>query len=296
MRVDPNYVTNLSSSISQSSSLLANLTGQLSSGLRVSALGDDPAAAAESLQLGSTISKDDTFVQTASRETGALQVTDSALGEVVTQLTSAVSLAAEGTTGTLNAADRAALVQQLKGVQSQILSLSNTSYLGQYVFAGSQGSKPPFSLDASGNAVYAGDTVQQTVQTPSGQALVTNLSGSSVFQAAGQDVFGALSTVIADLSADPIPATAASDATLLNGALTNVTQQRSILDSSLSRLQATSKYTQTQVANLTAEQNTLVAADAVSVATQLQSGETQRQALLSVVATLGKGSLFDYLQ
>jgi len=40
----------------------------------------------------------------------------------------------------------------------------------------------------------------------------------------------------------------------------------------------------------------LVAADTVSVATQLKSVEVQNQALMSVMSTLQKTSLFDYLQ
>ena len=168
MRVDPNYVTNLASSISQSTSTLANLSNELSSGLRVNNVGDDPVAAEQALQLASSIAQSDTFVQTASQETGHLQVTDSALGEVVTQLTSAISLATQGSNATLNASDRAALVTQLRGIQSQVLALANTSYQGQYIFAGSQGSTKPYALDANGNATYAGDAVQQSIQTPGG--------------------------------------------------------------------------------------------------------------------------------
>ena len=295
MRVDPNYISNLASSISQSNGVLASLTNELSSGLRVNSLGDDPAAVAASLKLSTTITNDDTFVQTATQEQGLLQVTDSALGEVVTQLTSAISLATEGATGTLDPAQQQAIVEQLKGLQTQILSLANTSYLGQYVFGGSKGSTQPFTLDASGTATYAGDSVQQTVVSPSGQSLATNLAGSTVFQASGQDVFAALSTVIADLSSTPAASTSAADSAALGAALANVTQQRSVLGSSLARIQQTSTYVQTQVAGLTAQQSALVAADPASVATDLKTDETQHDALLSVIATLSKGSLFDYL-
>jgi flagellar hook-associated protein 3 FlgL len=294
MRVDPNYIQNLSSSISQGTTAEATLTNELSSGVAVSQVGDNPVAATQSLQLGAAISQGATFVQSAAQQEGVLQVTDSTLGEVVTQLTQAVTLATQGANGTLNDSERAAVALQLQGIQGQVLTLANTSYLGQYIFSGSQGSTQPFTLSATGSATYAGDTIQQTVQTPGGQNLVTNLPGSSVFNTTGSSVFAALSSVIADLTSNN--GSAGGDSAQLTAALGTVNSQRSVIDSSLSRLQATSTYTQTQDANLTAQQSTLIATNPATIATQLQSTETQQEALLNVVATLGKGSLFDYLK
>src|SRR5277367_2401291 len=113
MRVDPNYITNLTAALDQSSSEEDALSSELSSGLRVSSLSDDPVAVAQSTLFGSSIAKDDSFVQTASGETSLLQVTDSTLGEVVTQVTSALSAAVAGNNGTtLNASDLASIAQK----------------------------------------------------------------------------------------------------------------------------------------------------------------------------------------
>ena len=83
MRVDPNYITNLTVSLDQSTNEEDTLTSELSSGLRVASLSDDPVAAEQSMLLGSSIAQDDTFVQTASDEASRMQVADSTLGEVV---------------------------------------------------------------------------------------------------------------------------------------------------------------------------------------------------------------------
>ena len=91
----------------------------------------------------SAIAKDDRYVQTASNESSLLQVADTTLGEVVKQLTSALSLAVQGNSGTLNASNLATVTQQLSGIRDQVLSLANTSYQGQYLFSGSQGSVNP---------------------------------------------------------------------------------------------------------------------------------------------------------
>jgi len=298
LRVDPNYVNTLATAVDQSSNVENKLTGELSSGLRVSELQDDPVAVAQSARFASAIAKDDTYVQTASSETSKMQVADTTLGEVVTQLTTALSLAVQGNDGTLNAANRASVAQQLAGIRDQVLSLANTSYMGEYLFGGSQGATQPFTLDTSttpATATYNGDTNLQYIETPSGQKIQTNMPGSGLFGGA-TGAFAALNQLIADVSGGASSATLTADTDALKGSISQVSSQRSVLDTSLSMVQTTSTYFQTQVAQLTVQQSSLVAADPASVASQLSSAETQHQALLSVMSAVGKTDLFDYLQ
>ena len=298
MRVDPNYVNTLAAAVDQSSNAENKLISELSSGLRVAQLQDDPVAAAESARFAGAMAKDDTYVQTASSETSKMQVADTTLGEVVTQLTTALSLAVQGNDGTLNAANRASVAQQLTGIRDQVLSLANTSYQGEYLFGGSQGATQPFTLDTSttpATATYNGDTNLQYIETPSGQKIQTNMPGSGLFGGA-TGAFAALNQLIADVSGGASSATLTADTDALKGSISQVSSQRSVLDTSLSMVQTTSTYFQTQVAQLTVQQSSLVAADPASVASQLSSAETQHQALLSVMSAVGKTDLFDYLQ
>lgn len=299
MRVDPNFVTNLSGSLDQSQIVEANLTAQLSSGLRVTSLADDPVAAAQASMIGSEIAEEDNYVQTASSDSSMLQVTDSTLGEVVTQLTSALTLAVQGSNGTLDAANLSTIAQQLTGIRDQVLSLANTSYQGNYLFAGSLGSTKPFTVDTSttpATVSYVGDTNVQYVTTPAGLKIQMNLPGSAIFGAGSAGVLGALNQLIADFSSGAAGATSVADTSALTTALGQLSDQRSILDSSLSRLQATSTYAQTEEAQLKVQQSNLVASDTASVATQLNSAEVQNQALMNVMSAVGKNNLFDYLQ
>ena len=227
-----------------------------------------------------------------------MQVADSTLGEVVTQLTSALALAVQGNDGSLNASNTGTIAQQLSSIRDQVLSLANSSYLGTSLFGGSQGSVKPFELDTSTTPAtvnYVGDTNLQYVQTPAGQKIQVNLPGSSVFGTTASGVFGALNQLIDDFSSGASSATITADTSTLTSSLGQVSQQRSILDSSLSTLQSTSTYVQTDVSQLKAQQSTLVGADTATVASQLSSQETQYQALLNVMSALQKTDLFDYL-
>ena len=299
MQVDPNYIQNLVGSLNAATGNEAQLTNQLSSGLGVTSLASDPAAVGQSTLLTAAISQDDSYVQASATAQSRLQLTDSALGEVVSQLTSALSIAVEGANGTQNATDQVATGNQLSAIRSQILSLANTQYLGQYVFSGSDGSVEPFSQDNStspATTTYNGDTALQYTTTESGQQIQTNLPGSALFTDPGANVFGALNQIVNDFSTGASAATLQGDTTLLSGALNGVISQRSVLDNSLAQLQSTSTYAQTNATQLEAAQSALVSVDTASVATQLSTTETQSQALMSTIATLEKNSLFDYLR
>ena len=299
MRADPNYVSTLSQALNNSTNTANNLASQLSCGLRVNSLSDDPSAAAQSTKLGMEIARVDTYIQTASNQASMLQVTDSTLGEVVTQLTAAISLAIQGTNGTLNASNVQAVTQQLTGIRDQVLALANTSYQGRFLFAGSQGSTKPFSLDTTttpATVTYAGDTNLQLIETPGGQRIQVSSPGTSLFGSGASGVLAALNQTIADFTANAPSATLAANSAALNTALGDISTQRSLLNSSLSTLQSTSNYAQTQEAQLKVQQGSMVAADPADVATQLKSNQTQYQAMLSVFTALQKVNLFDYLR
>lgn len=299
MRVNPLYMNDLVNSLDATSATEQQLTEELASGSQVNALSDDPVAAGQNVLLSAQIGSDDTFSQTAASTQSMLQVTDSALSTVVSQLTSAVSLATEGNNGTLNGSNLASISNQLEGIRDEVLSLANTTYLGQYIFSGSKGTTQPYTLDTSTSpavATYNGDDNANSVnylETPNGQKIQLNIPGDQIFSAPGSDVLGTLNALIADFSSGTASSTSEADAQALSTALSNVSQQRVVIDNSLSRLTAAENYTQSESTQLTAAQTTLLQANVGQVATQLSTAETQQAALSQVIATLGKQSLFN---
>lgn len=303
MRVDPLYVPNLVGSLDNVAASEQTLSGELSSGSRVTQLSDDPAAAADNVVLTAQIEQDDTFTQTAATTESRLQVGDSTLASVVSQLNSAITLATEANNGTLSSSDVKGISGQLLGIRDEVLSLANTSYLGTYLFSGSQGATAPFTLNApatpgaAATVTYNGDTKTTSLRTPNGQSIQLNVPGNQIFSTgvAGTDVFQTLNNLIADFQTGTPSATAIADADSLTSSLNNVSQQRVILDSSITSLQNAASNTQSESAQLLSAQTTLLQADYGQVSTQLSAAETQQTALYDVIATLEKGSLFDYV-
>ncbi len=298
MRVNPLFINNLVGSLDATSATQAQLTQELASGSRVNSLSDDPVAVGQNVVLSAQLSRDDTFSQTASTTQSMLQLTDSALSTVVSQLTSAVSLATQGNNGTLTPSDLQAIRNQRKGIRDEVLSLANTTYLGNHIFSGSLGNTTTYTLNTAASpavATYQGDTNLQYLETPSGQRIQLNLPGGQVFSAPGADVLGTLNSLIADFSSGAASAASQTDTQALGTALSHVSQQRVLIDNSLSRLQAAQNYNANETTQLTAAQTTLMQADVAQIATQLSTTETQQAALIQVIATLGKQTLFNSL-
>jgi flagellar hook-associated protein 3 FlgL len=297
MRVDPFYVVNLSGALDQTQTVQQKLTNELSSGLRVGSPGDDPVAAAQNVQLLNQIQSDDSFTQTASLTTGSLQVSDSALGGVITQLNQAISLATQGNNGTLNAADLKAISSQISAIRDEVLLLANTSYQGQYVFGGSQVSAAPFALNTATSpttVVYSGNSDVNTLVSPTGQAIQLNVPGDQIFNSPSADVLGSLNNLVADFASGTSNG-GAQDLASLNAALNYVSQQRVTIDNSLTRVSLASSAASSESTQLTTVQTNLMQADIPGISTQLALSKSQQTALINVIAALGSGSLFDKL-
>lgn len=297
MRVNPYFVTNLSSALDQTQATQQQLSTELSSGLGVTSIGQNPVDAAQNVQLLNQIQSDVSFTQTSNLAQGMLQVTNSALGSVVTQLNQAISLATEGSNGTLNASQLQAASNQLAGIRDEVLSLANTSYQGQYVFGGSQTNSPPFTLSTStspATVTYNGDSIVNQLQPPNGQSIQLNVPGDQIFTSSTANVLGALNNVIADFANGNSNA-GATDTAALNSALNFVSQQRVMLDNSISRLATATTAATNEQTQLTSVQTNLMQADIPGVSTQLSLVKSQQTALIGVIAALGSGSLFDKL-
>jgi flagellar hook-associated protein 3 FlgL len=303
MRVDPSYITNLVGSLDQAQSNEQQLSSELSGGVSITSLSENPVGAGQNVLLLNQIQQDDSFTASSSLVTGQLQVADSALGSVVSELTQAVTLATSANNGTMNASDVKSIGNQISGILDEVQSLANTSYEGQFIFAGGQTSTAPFSTSTAsspGVTTYSGDEDVNYLELPNGQKIQLNVPGDQIFQGSGANsVFGALNALVADYSTGTVDTSqAVNDTEALGTALNFVSQQRVTVDNSITQLSAASSAVTNEETQLTTAQTDLMQADIPTVSTQLSLAETQQTALEDVIAQLESTSnnLFAKLQ
>jgi flagellar hook-associated protein 3 FlgL len=295
IRVNPFPMPDLLAALEQLQQQTATTTLELASGSSINKPSDNPAGAAEVIRLNAESSQSDSFQTSIGNINGQFSTADFTLSSVVTSLQSALSLGVEAAGGTLSASELAAIASQLTGIQSQLLSLANTTYQGQYIFAGTATAQP-FVLDPSqtSGVRYTGNTDTNKVSIGAGYQLQTNLPGSQVFglgKATG-DMFQAISDLITAVKNNSGIPTAVNE---ISTALNYVPSQRTFYDDGLNQAQSQQTYLNSQSLSLSQQLNTVTAANVATLASQLETEQTAQTATLEAIGNAPHKSLFDYL-
>jgi len=295
IRLDPNPLPDLLVAIQQDQAKLNTATQQLSTGRNVNQLSDNPAAVAALVGNHNQARQDDQFLQNISSLQSRLQVSDSALSNVVTALNRALSIGTEGANGTLNTADRQAVATEVQGLTSQLLSLANTTYQGTYLFSGTAVATQPFTLNTATNAVtYGGNANTTSVQISTGNSINTSVPGSQLFTNAAGSAFGALQDLYTSLiSGNNIPAAV----TEVSSAIAKVGVQRVFYGNALNRLNLSENFLNQDTINLSSQENALVGVDPAKAATDLSQAQVADQATINATGRiLSLPTLLDFLQ
>jgi flagellar hook-associated protein 3 FlgL len=297
MRIEPSLLPDLLSALSENQQQLNTDLEEISTGQSVNVPSDDPAAAAALVENAAETSQADQFLRSIGSVQGELQNADSTLNSVTTALQQALSLGVEGANGTLNAADQQALAVQVQGIQSQLLSLANLSYQGNYVFAGTATQTAPYVLDPNSpsGVNYVGNSDVNSITVGNNYSLQANLPGSELFSSAGNDMFQAIQDLITGLQN--------GDTTTISTAVGEITDasnyinsQRFFYGNTIDELNSQQTYLNSQTTQLAAQQNTLGAADLPSVISNLEGEQVSREATLEVMADTLQTDLFNYLR
>jgi flagellar hook-associated protein 3 FlgL len=295
MRVNPNPYTDILAAVSQTQQQIASDERQIASGQSVNVPSDNPAAAAALVQNAGQTSQADQFQRSIGSIQGEIQNADSALNAVTSSLQQAISLGVEGANGTNNSADRAAIATQVQGIQSQLISLANLSYQGNYVFGGTATQTVPYVLDpnSTSGVTYQGNTGVNSVTLGDHFSLQTNLPGSQLFSSSGGDVFQSIQDLITSLQSGTGIDTAVTE---LGNASSHISAQRVFYGNALNQLASQQTYLGSETTQLAQEQNTVGGADLTAVISNLTTEQVSLQATLAAVGQTAHTDLFNYLK
>ncbi|HTR48907.1 MAG TPA: flagellin [Verrucomicrobiae bacterium] len=234
---------------------LTSVLQQLSTGQRINAGADDPAGLAIANGLSANIAALNQSIANANDGVGNLQVADGALSQVTSLLNTAVSIATEAATGTVSSAQRDSLNAEYTQIMAEIDRIgSTTTYNGTSVFTATTTSI--YLTDAVSNS-----TIGSTVGVLSSTGLALN--GTTL---AGTDGTGAQAAL-----------------TKIDAAIQTVANDRGTIGAAVNRLQDAASVMGTQVQNLTAAENNIMAADIPSAISRLSN--------LSVLSQTGMAAL-----
>lgn len=286
-------------------STMATLENELATGYAVTVASDDPAQAANILQLQSGVTRANQYATNAEDGVSWLSLANSTVGSILTvlnQVESAVeALSGYETTGNTNAITGVSTV--LTGALHQLIDLANTQFAGQAIFSGTGTPKRAYST--TGLYVGAGGPPTRTVAP--GSVVPISVTGKAIFGATGPTGLLSKTAAAPGILSQMI-------ATLKKGTQTSIEKVATTL---LGKLQTAMATVQAQAGQLGADQvamegfssqakgsataleQELATAQDVTMAqamTNLQLQENSYQAALEVTSKLQDLSLTDYLQ
>lgn len=297
MRVNPNFSADILQDLYISQNIEQTTIQRMASGKLINMPSDNPAGASALVINQDVQGQTDQFLKNTSNAEGLLQTADSALSSVVTALNQAISLGVEGASDTKSAQDKLSIAQEVQGIQTQILQLSNSSYQGNYVFAGTATNAPPFVADPNSpdGVQYNGNDNTNTVPIAEGRSIQLNVPGDQIFQGAGGDVFGALQQLVTALQNNDTDGIGAAT-TALGGSLNYLSQQRVFYGNAVNQLNSNQAFLQQEQVNLQSQENSIDAVDIPSAATNLSQEQITQSAALAALAKVLPLSLMDYLK
>lgn len=271
---------------------------QLNSGRQVNSASDNPAAAAQEVNISTQMNNCDQYLRSISSMYSELQTADSSLNSVVTALQSALSLGTEGANGTMTQQNRNTVAQQINDVSQLVFNVANLSYNGIYVFAGTKSTQPPYVWDSSSSSgvTYQGNDGVNTVEIAPEQSVAVNQPGSNLFSASGASVFQALSDLSTALQ-DPTSTTGdiGNAVTELRNACDQLSSARTFYGSTVDQLASTENFINNEGLQLAQQQNSTVGIDSDVAVTNLTNAVQARTATVEAAATMRSASLMDYL-
>lgn len=288
--------------ITQLQSDQVKLQQQISTGRRISSPSDDPVAAAASLSISHAQNINDKFTDTRKTAELKLNTLESNLTTVTDMLVSLHSSLIAAGNGGYSDQERGFIAADLAGKLEALIGLANTKDAsGNYLYAGFKTDTKPFIANATG-ASYVGDNNSQLLQVDTQRQMAVNLTGDSVFQAGGNDIFNTLSNLVTMLNTPLTPANqAAYSAGLANGigsiqsGLDNVLNVRAAIGSKLSELDSLNNAGADRKLQYSASLSDLQDLDYAQALSDLSKNQTIMEAAQKSFVATTSLSLFDYI-
>jgi flagellar hook-associated protein 3 FlgL len=277
---------------------------QVSSGKRVNVASDAPDQIDSIMQLQTGAVRNDQIKANLSIAKTDADAADAALSSATKIMDRAVTLATQGSSFTLDASGRQGLAGEVQSLLEQMVSISNTTVQGRYIFGGDQDGSPPYDVDltaANGVAQLTSAPATRRVEDASGGSFAATRSAQDIFDTrnadgtlAGNNVFAALNSLRTSLLAnDTAQINAASDSIQAASAQLNISQ--AFYGTVQNRIQDATSYASNYGTELAVELGQKQDADVTAAALALTQGNTELQAAFSMQAKMPRTTLFDFM-
>jgi flagellar hook-associated protein 3 FlgL len=290
----------LISDITSNQNAMSALEQQIATGNAIQQPSDNPAGAAQILQLQAVVKRNEQYSANISDGMSLSATADGTLNQVLSILQSVQSTVESVTASRMQGpSTMSAMADQVQSSLTDLQNLANASYNGVPLFSGTGTA----AFDASGTYVGAGSAPTRTVAP--GVQIPVSITGNQVF---GAGATGLLSTVpgnlgvLAQTVSDLQTNTTASvnhiinvDIPNLKAAIATVESAAATIGSNQQALQNYKTQTQNTQTSVLGELSGVQQVNMAQAITQLQANQTSYQEALYAASQLNADSLVKYL-
>lgn len=276
---------------------LVKLQSKLSTGQDVLKPSDNPLAMSTALNAKEGVAQFDAFkgnLTYVKNTLGQVDVALSAASDVIRTVRDSVMTASNTL---ISQADRDTIAEDIRGRLDELLGISNRkSTDGNYLFSGVADDVPPFQVAAGVTQPYAGADRGREIQVSDGRKIDLGITGEDAFvdQATGKSIFTTIEDALADM--------AAGNLNNLRGRLGEIDATFDSVQLSRTKAGLREREAETidQINFSASNELERIAGEAVGLdyakaITELSQGQLKLQATQQSFASLGRLSLFNFL-
>ena len=309
MRVTSFSTQNMVANMSNQQSKLYEIYNKINLNQKYTDISENPIDAADIVRLNKQLAQIGAYAKNVENAKTQINAQDEVFSTIVEKLQRVNELTIQAANGASGPDDIEACKTEIAELKKTIVSLANSQYDGKYIFAGTNVTTPPFTLEDDGTITYNGTPANDTagyeryLEISEGEMIDLNSSGDTIFgtydpndPAASSGLFKVLGDLEAALNADP------PDSNLireqldpLQDSMQHISEIQSQHSSTVTKLNMTSELLDSNEILLESKLADISEVDMTSAITDLTKQTYALQASMQAYTIIANQSLLDYL-
>lgn len=273
---------------------LTRIEKELSSGKRITKPSDDPAGTNIALRYRTDISMNAQFERAATAGKSRLSAADAALGSMTEVVQRARELTVQAGTGTLAPDQMRAVATEINQLIHNAIQIGNTSFAGQFLFAGTKTTTVPFVASGETPAAvpYNGNSNPISIDIGPNATIGVDVPGNVAIQPS----INALIQIRDALNAGDQNAATAAGLPALDTAIDGMLQIRGGIGARVNRLESLATRMSDERINLEGLKGQIEDIDVADTIVRLNSARNVYEAALGAAAKAIQPSLADFIR
>jgi len=278
---------------------MSQAQAELSTGLKVNVVSDEPDVISPLLQAQANLSSAQQISTNLTQVSTEVNTGEQSLESAVSLYDQVQSLSAEGDTSTQTATGRADIAQQLQSIEQQMVGLANTQVNNRYIFAGDTDQTQPYTFDSTQPdpvSAYQGSSSTRMIQAANGTTFPVALTAQQIFDSTdpSTNVFTSINNLVTALNNNDQTAIDAANAAL-PAVSTYLNQQLAFYGTAQDAVSNAADSASTLITQLQTQIGGMQDADETQSILDLTQAQTEQQAALESFQEIPRTTLFDYL-